>query len=99
LPEAADAAVATRPADYENLLRNTWRIPVDGGLLKLYFCNMANAQKQILNVKAAAEVLGCTRQNVMYLLARGKLAGWQVNGRCWVVERASLEKLAAERAA
>jgi hypothetical protein len=58
---------------------------------------MANIRQQIVSVKKAAERLKCTRQNVMYLLAKGHLTGWQVNPKCWVVDVASIEKREQER--
>jgi excisionase family DNA binding protein len=51
---------------------------------------MSNKQHGILSVDQAAAKMGCTRQNVLYLLAKGKLDGWQVNGKCWVVRAASV---------
>jgi hypothetical protein len=42
-------------------------------------------------------MLGCSRQNVMYLLVHGRLKGWRVNPKCWVVEIDSIERYKAEK--
>jgi hypothetical protein len=59
---------------------------------------MRNKQPQIVNVKRAAEMIGCTERNILYLLAKGELAGWQVNRKCWAVEVASVERYKKEKA-
>lgn len=42
-------------------------------------------KRDLISVNEAAKRLGCTVQNVRWLLARGKLEGWQVNRRAWIV--------------
>jgi hypothetical protein len=59
---------------------------------------MTTKQPQIVNVEKAAEMLGCSRQNVLYLLAHERLVGWKVNGKCWVVDVASVEAHKIKRA-
>ena len=58
---------------------------------------MSNTKHKIMSIKQAAERLKCTRQNVAYLLVKGRLTGWQVNGKCWVVDRSSVERYERER--
>ena len=52
---------------------------------------------QITTVTKAAETLGCSRQNVLYLLAKGRIDGWQINGKAWAVVVASVDKYRVER--
>jgi excisionase family DNA binding protein len=60
-------------------------------------CDMTSQRKQIESVNQAAERLGCTRQNVLYLLAKGRIDGWQINGKAWAVVVASVDKYRVER--
>jgi len=53
---------------------------------------MRNKQPQIVNVRKAAEMLGCTERNVLYLLAKGELTGEQINRKCRVVYLDSIER-------
>ena len=83
------------PAPLEVVAAAAWigffRLPLDAVPARRYLCGMTNIQHRILSVQQAAERIGCTRQNVLYLLAKKKLDGWQVNGKCWVVRAASVE--------
>lgn len=45
-----------------------------------------------ISVPKAAELLGCTDVWVLKLIHRGKLEGFQLNGRAWAVKRTSVEK-------
>ena len=58
---------------------------------------MRTKQPQIINVHKAAELLGCTERNVLYLLAKGELTGEQINRKCWAVEVSSIERYKKEK--
>ena len=58
---------------------------------------MRNKQPQIVNVKRAAEIIGGTPRNVLYLIVKGKLTGQQINPKCWVVDLASIERYMAKK--
>jgi hypothetical protein len=58
---------------------------------------MAKRVQQITTVTKAAEHLGCTRQNVLYLLAKGRLTGTLIGPRCWAVDVASVARYQRER--
>jgi len=58
-----------------------------------------NAQAKIISIARAAEILGCTKQNVSYLLVKGHIEGWQINSRCWAVVAASVRSYSERRAA
>jgi excisionase family DNA binding protein len=53
---------------------------------------------KITTVTKAAERLGCSRQNVLYLLAKGRLTGTLIGPRCWAVDVASVEAYKSKRA-
>jgi hypothetical protein len=75
-----------------------WKAVLTRFFATAILCNMTNKQLKHVNVIRAAEMLDCSRQNVMYLLAKGRLAGWQVNRKCWAVEVSSIEQYKKEKA-
>ena len=68
---------------------------------------MADESTDWVAVAIAAREAGCTEQYICRVLAAntpdgeshtdgGPLKGWRVNGKAWVVDRASLEQFAKE---
>jgi len=54
-------------------------------------------KQAITTVTKAAEMLGCSRQNVLYLLAKRRIDGTLIGPKCWAVDVASLRRYAQEK--
>lgn len=58
--------------------------------------NMKHA-KQLIGIGRAAEMSGVSRQGIRKALVQGRLRGWQIPPKLWVVDRADLQRWIKER--